>query len=44
MMIMAFIFEQMSCYFEGAMGFHCNREVARQMTRLRFNESRTKFT
>ncbi|MBQ7988547.1 MAG: hypothetical protein IJ253_08575, partial [Bacteroidaceae bacterium] len=29
MMIMAFIFEQMSCYFEGAMGVHCNREVAR---------------
>ncbi len=24
MMIMTFIFEQMSCYFEGAMGFHCN--------------------
>ena len=44
MMIMTFIFEQMSCYFEGAMGFHCNRKVARQMTRLRFNESRTKFT
>ena len=44
MMIMTFIFEQMSCYFEGAMGVHCNREVARQMTRLRFNESRTKFT
>ena len=32
MMIMAFIFEQMSCYFEGAMGVHCNREVARQMS------------
>ena len=32
MMIMAFIFEQMSCYFEGAMGGHCNREVARQMS------------
>ena len=32
MMIMAFIFEQMSCYFEGAMGVYCNREVARQMS------------
>ena len=25
MMIIAFVFEQMFCHFEGAMGFHCNR-------------------
>ena len=25
MMITAYIFEQMSLRFEGAMGFHCNR-------------------
>ena len=24
MMIIASIFEQMFCHFEGAMGFHCN--------------------
>ena len=27
------IFLQMFCYFEGAMGFHCNREVTKQMTK-----------
>ena len=32
MMITAYIFEQMSLRFEGAMGFHCNRETGRQMT------------
>ena len=31
MMITAYIFEQMSLRFEGAMGFHCNRETGRQM-------------
>ena len=31
MMIIAFIFEQMFCYFEGAMGFHCNQEVTKKM-------------
>ena len=33
MMISSFIFEQMSCNFECAMGFHCNRKVAGQMTK-----------
>ena len=35
MMIIAFIFEQMFCRFEGAMGFHCNREATKQMTKSR---------
>ena len=33
MMIITFIFEQVFCHFEGAMGFHCNREVTKQMTK-----------
>ena len=33
MMMTAFIFEQMSCCFECAMGFHCNRKAAGQMTK-----------
>ena len=33
MMIIAFIFEQVFCHFEGAMGFHCNREVTKQMAK-----------
>ena len=37
MMIIAFVFEQMFCHFEGAMGFHCNREVTKQMTKRRFH-------
>ena len=36
-MIIAFVFEQMFCHFEGAMGFHCNREVTKQMTKRRFH-------
>ena len=35
MMIMDFIFEQMFWHFEGAMGFHCNREATKQMTKRR---------
>ena len=30
MMIITFIFEQVFCHFEGAMGFHCNREVTKK--------------
>ena len=37
MMIIAFVFEQMFCHFEGAMGFHCNREVTKQITKRRFH-------
>ena len=37
MMIIAFIFEQVFCRFEGAMGFHCNREATKQMTKRRFH-------
>ncbi len=33
MMIITYIFEQMFCRFEGAMGLHCNREATRQMTK-----------
>ena len=33
MMMTAFIFEQMSCCFECAMEFHCNRKAAGQMTK-----------
>ena len=28
-------YEQMYCRFEGAMGFHCNREATLQMTKRR---------
>ena len=37
MMVIAFTFEQMFCRFEGAMGFHCNREATKQMTKRRFH-------
>ena len=37
MMVIAFIFEQMFCRFEGAMEFHCNREATKQMTKRRFH-------
>ena len=30
MMIIALFLKQMFCYFEGAMGCHCNREVTKQ--------------
>ena len=33
MMIISFILEQMFCRFEGAMGFHCNREATKHMTK-----------
>lgn len=36
MMITTLVFEQMSLRFEGAMGFHCNRETERQMTKRKF--------
>ena len=29
MMIIALFLKQMFCYFEGAMGFHCNREATK---------------
>ena len=32
-----FIFAQVFCRFEGAMGFHCNREARKQMTKRRFH-------
>ena len=33
MMIIDYVFEQMFCHFEGAMGCHCNRKATRQMTK-----------
>ena len=35
MMIIDYVFEQMLCRFDGAMGFHCNREATKQMTKRR---------
>ena len=35
MVIMVFIFEQVFWHFKGAMGFHCNRETTKRMTKRR---------
>ena len=37
MMIIAFIFGQMFCCIEGAMGFHCNRKATEQMSKRWFH-------
>ena len=31
------VIQQVFCRFEGAMGFHCNREATKQMTKRRFH-------
>ena len=36
MMITTSVFEKMCSRFEGAMGFHCNRETGRQMPKSKF--------
>ena len=36
MMITTSVFEKMCSRFEGAMGFHCNRETGRQMPKKKF--------